>query len=70
MDDTEERLSKYRRPNIWKMFRPVDVTLYDLIYEPYLGREPGQSVGLYKIGGWRKKEREKRNDDERPVVFI
>ena len=29
------------RPSIWSLFRPVDITLYDLIYEP---NYPGASV--------------------------
>ncbi len=38
-EDIEDVLRRSRRPNIWKMFKPTDVYLYDLIYEPYLGRE-------------------------------
>lgn len=38
-DDPLEPVNRPERPNIWKMFKPNDVTLYDLIYEPYLGKE-------------------------------
>jgi len=39
-EDVDEMIYNLRRkPDVWKMFRPVDVTFYDLMYEPYVGRE-------------------------------
>ena len=39
IDDPEDVIRRQRKPSIWKLFRPCDVTLYDLIYEPYAGQE-------------------------------
>ena len=32
------------RPSVWSQFRPVDVTLYDLLYEPMFKGQINQSV--------------------------
>ena len=44
-DEIDDVLAKHRKPSIWSMFKPTDVYLYDLIYEPYLG-PPKRSYGL------------------------
>ncbi len=59
-DPEEEELRRRRRnTSIWKLFKPTDVTLYDLIYEPYLGRE-NYSEG----GGEEMSEREREEKKE------
>ena len=36
MDDIDELLRDKRKPKVWDVLHPNDVTLYDIIYEPYL----------------------------------
>ncbi len=36
LDDVDALVGP-RRPSVFSLFRPKDVTLYDLLYEPYIG---------------------------------
>ncbi len=49
LDDVDEIIRARRaKPSIWKLFRPQDITLYDLIYEPYLGPPDNRDRGNHK----------------------
>ena len=48
--DPEAIRRKYRQPSIWKMYKPTDITMYDLIYEPYLGQESYAKPGTHALG--------------------